>query len=309
MNLYNVLDKLKEIAESNDSEDVANAIETTTKYGLKESIEAALAETEEEIEEAIVDEEDMEEGNEFSGALAAARKAGKDKFTVDGEEYDVKEAIAYGLGDYRDEEDDRYDADGNMVDDYEDEDHGEENHGLSADLDAWMNEDEVEEHCGKGYYEDADDNPFSNWEANQDDEVDSFPTPNYDPERELEEDDMEEGNEFSGALAKARANNADEFEVDGKKYDVKEAEDEFARFESLNKSMNPDTQINEAAMAELTRLDESPVIDLADVKERLKHLWELLQQGLDPETKQAVQNKYIELKAMKQDMEAAAAGA
>jgi hypothetical protein len=38
------------------------------------------------------------------------------------------------------------------------------------------------------------------------------------------EDDMEEGNEFSGALAKAKASHQDEFEVDGKSYSVKEAE-------------------------------------------------------------------------------------
>ena len=38
----------------------------------------------------------------------------------------------------------------------------------------------------------------------------------------VEEAEMEEGNEFSGALAKARAAGAKEFEVDGKKYTVKE---------------------------------------------------------------------------------------
>jgi hypothetical protein len=39
------------------------------------------------------------------------------------------------------------------------------------------------------------------------------------------EDDMEEGNEFSGELAKAKAAHKDEFEVDGKKYPVKEEDD------------------------------------------------------------------------------------
>ena len=38
------------------------------------------------------DDEDVEEGNEFSGALAAAKKAGKDEFEVDGKKYSVKEA-------------------------------------------------------------------------------------------------------------------------------------------------------------------------------------------------------------------------
>ena len=39
---------------------------------------------------------------------------------------------------------------------------------------------------------------------------------------DLEEEEMGEGNEFSGALAKARADGKKEFEVDGKKYTVKE---------------------------------------------------------------------------------------
>ena len=38
----------------------------------------------------------------------------------------------------------------------------------------------------------------------------------------LEEEDMAEGNEFSGALAAARASGSKEFEVDGKRYTVKE---------------------------------------------------------------------------------------
>ena len=38
----------------------------------------------------------------------------------------------------------------------------------------------------------------------------------------LEEEEMEEGNEFSGALAAAKASGAKEFEVDGKRYTVKE---------------------------------------------------------------------------------------
>lgn len=41
-------------------------------------------------------------------------------------------------------------------------------------------------------------------------------------EEKVDEDDVEEGNEFSGELAKAKASGAKEFEVDGKKYPVKE---------------------------------------------------------------------------------------
>ena len=59
---------------------------------------------------------------------------------------------------------------------------------------------------------------------------------------EMDEEKTEEGNEFSGELAKAKASGADEFEVDGKKYPVKEsedeeAEDEEADDEDLNESM------------------------------------------------------------------------
>lgn len=46
-------------------------------------------------------------------------------------------------------------------------------------------------------------------------------------ETKVDEDDMEEGNEFSGALAKAKAAGAKEFEVDGKKYPVKEDEEQI----------------------------------------------------------------------------------
>jgi hypothetical protein len=42
------------------------------------------------------------------------------------------------------------------------------------------------------------------------------------PADSVSEEEVEEGNEFSGALAAARASGAKEFEVDGKKYTVKE---------------------------------------------------------------------------------------
>lgn len=45
---------------------------------------------------------------------------------------------------------------------------------------------------------------------------------NVPPTPTFNEEEVEEGNEFSGALAKAKASGAKEFEVDGKKYTVKE---------------------------------------------------------------------------------------
>ena len=47
-------------------------------------------------------------------------------------------------------------------------------------------------------------------------------------------DDVDEGNEFSGALAKAKASNQDEFEVDGKTYKVKDAVSEMRRLAGLD---------------------------------------------------------------------------
>jgi len=52
--------------------------------------------------------------------------------------------------------------------------------------------------------------------------VDTTPIKDAKDEVLVSEDDVEEGNEFSGALAKAKASGAKEFEVDGKKYTVKE---------------------------------------------------------------------------------------
>ena len=59
---------------------------------------------------------------------------------------------------------------------------------------------------------------------------------------EVDEEKTEEGNEFSGELAKAKASGADEFEVDGKKYPVKESEDE----EDLEESEDEDEDLNES---------------------------------------------------------------
>jgi len=45
--------------------------------------------------------------------------------------------------------------------------------------------------------------------------------------KDMDEQETEEGNAFSGALAKAKAEGKDSFEVDGKKYQVKESRDKF----------------------------------------------------------------------------------
>jgi hypothetical protein len=59
-------------------------------------------------------------------------------------------------------------------------------------------------------------------------EVEEYYTSNENNEAETDEE-MEEGNEFTGALAKAKESGKDSFEVDGKKYSVKESENKLVK--------------------------------------------------------------------------------
>ena len=45
--------------------------------------------------------------------------------------------------------------------------------------------------------------------------------------RKEDDDELEEGNAFTGALSKAKKSGKDSFEVDGKKYSVKESNKKF----------------------------------------------------------------------------------
>lgn len=58
----------------------------------------------------------------------------------------------------------------------------------------------------------------------------------------IEEADVEEGNEFSGALAKAKAAGEKEFEVDGKTYQVKEGWMDFQAKKDLYKKQGADVE-------------------------------------------------------------------
>ncbi len=70
----------------------------------------------------------------------------------------------------------------------------------------------------------------------------------------VDEDDVEEGNEFSGELAKAKAAGKKEFEVDGKKYDVKEgkkpdfldADKDGDKKEPMKKALKDKEEVKEA---------------------------------------------------------------
>lgn len=62
------------------------------------------------------------------------------------------------------------------------------------------------------------------------------------PEIEMEPE-VEEGNEFSGALAKAKAEHKDEFEVDGKEYEVEEANQTPSSWEDSEGNKHPATRV------------------------------------------------------------------
>ena len=164
MNIYNVLDKLKAIAEKDPHyRDAAN---NTQAYGFKTVSEGVHGETCNECGmyeshcECPVNEADMEEADRKMSPVTI----------------DPKQTF-HGIKDKALLKDMINDA---RVMDY-DEFH-----------------DEYRRHLN---------DPYEFWE-------------NYHDEESV--DDMEEGNEFSGELAKAKASGAKEFEVDGKKYPVKE---------------------------------------------------------------------------------------
>ena len=81
------------------------------------------------------------------------------------------------------------------------------------------------------------------------------------------EPSTEEGNEFSGALAKAKKDGKDEFEVDGKKYKVEEAEAE------AEAEAEETEELEEVAVAEDDKeeLEESPTMDTTQLITLLKN--------------------------------------
>lgn len=60
-----------------------------------------------------------------------------------------------------------------------------------------------------------------------------------DSEEEEDEEDMEEGNEFTGALAKAKEEGKDTFDVDGKEYEVEEAKEPFGNSPATTNNFRP----------------------------------------------------------------------
>lgn len=75
-------------------------------------------------------------------------------------------------------------------------------------------------------------------------------------EATIEEDDVEEGNEFSGALQKAKADGQEEFEVGGKKYKVNECGDMSPM--TAVPTEEPHMGIPAEVMAQMTGTEQEP---------------------------------------------------
>jgi hypothetical protein len=82
-------------------------------------------------------------------------------------------------------------------------------------------------------------------------------------EKKVDEEDTQEGNEFSGELAKAKAAGKKDFEVDGKKYQVKESDDKDADDEKSD-----DTDLEESEDEEEKDDDDKETIEESELKEK-----------------------------------------
>jgi hypothetical protein len=71
-------------------DDIESILRGDSDMDTRTSLERDMYDTDMEIGFKEIDEDEVEEGNEFSGELAKAREAGKKTFTVDGKTYPVK---------------------------------------------------------------------------------------------------------------------------------------------------------------------------------------------------------------------------
>jgi hypothetical protein len=98
---------------------------------------------------------------------------------------------------------------------------------------------------------------------------------------DLKEEELEEGNAFSGALAKAKEEGKDEFEVDGKTYKVEEAEsklEEEKEMEEQKKVLKVDApapaepEIEEPVEDEVSMDDEMSIEEPSDSTKKIQKL-------------------------------------
>jgi hypothetical protein len=241
---------------------------------LNEEIETKLKriiETKGQWMEVDVDEEaETEEGNAFTGALAKAKKSGRNSFEVDGKEYDVNESEPKGkmtAADFKKlrdakshkEEVEEYYTYNDSIEDAEELSQDEPTYvgkglmdnkiknkiqnkmfGSFDDEHGWFDQDD-RQHSGDFDFD---------YEEEEFDDFPSFIERHGDNQRWFDpkggegmfnkykenfgdkpfrvrmvkdlDEEMGEGNAFTGALAKAKKSGKDSFRVDGKEYDVNE---------------------------------------------------------------------------------------
>jgi len=116
----------------------------------------------------------------------------------------------------------------------------------------------------------------------------------------VDEEEMEEGNEFSGELAKAKAAGKDDFEVDGKKYQVKESEKKETTWTDMKGKKHPATQVkgDKYTGKEAEKDDKSKKVD--EAAEKKETTWTDMKGKKHPAT-QVKGDKYTGKEAEKED--------
>jgi hypothetical protein len=147
-------------------------------------------------------EEDVEEGNEFSGKLEKARKSGKNSFVVNGKKYPVKgkKKMDEGLYDVEDLGHSRFD--------YTEEEGFEDVDELIDKLDSELGEAKLSDK--------------QKYIAKQAEPKDKIGANDFKVLRSKSKGQVSEGNAFGMALKNARDNGHSSFELNGKTYEVKE---------------------------------------------------------------------------------------
>ena len=142
-------------------------------------------------------EEDVDEGNEFSGELEKARKAGKKSFVVNGKKYPVKEGL------------------------YDVEDINPKNRFDYTEEEGFMDVDKLIEKLDSEIGESKLTNK-QKYIAKQAEPKDKIGSNDFKVLRNKKKGQVSEGNAFGMALKNARDNGDSSFELNGKTYEVKE---------------------------------------------------------------------------------------
>jgi hypothetical protein len=283
--LYNVLDKLKEIAESNDSEDVAAAIEQLDAYSfkgrlaemekansgkvLKENCSSVLSDEEIQIVHQFLRNEIDELPGDMEAKLVDFYADEIPYGWLNGDDGTPQDWLFNKLDmEYGDEvfgEGEKVDYDEKDIDDF----FGGPDSTKVNEEDPWC----------LGETPGDDDDQYCATCGNTGERLDQTgePCPNC-------ADDISDKYQQSDDISYYADDDPENIDRDHQ-WPGKE-EDEVSALKRITDRVaqrNGGQEVEEAV---------NPV----DVKDAMKHLYQLLQSGLDPETKEAVQNAYIELK-------------